>query len=149
MLRQINLKKVLFLDIETVSQNPSYSNLTENLKAHWQHKTRFLSGDKEPPEETYGRAGIYAEFGKIVCISVGIVYTENNEKKLRLKSFYGDDEYELLVNFFQLLTKSYASKNSLLCAHNGKEFDFPYIARRALINQLELPNVLDLAGKKP
>lgn len=149
MLEQVNLEKILFLDIETATGKASFGELSEDLKKHWEHKSSFLARNEETPEEMYERAGIYAEFGKIVCISVGFINLDNNKKTLRLKSFYGDDEKELLITFFNLLNKHYSSSNYVLCAHNGKEFDFPYIARRGLINGLTIPSILDMAGKKP
>lgn len=109
----------------------------------------FLAKKDETPDEIYNMAGIYAEFGKIVCISVGFINLENNTKNLHIKSFYNDDEKTLLIEFFELLNRYYNKKDALLCAHNGKEFDFPYIARRALVNQLTIPSILDMAGKKP
>lgn len=149
MLQKINLEKILFLDIETVSQVPDFSDLNDDFQKHWEQKSLYISKEDELPRDTYNRAGIYAEFGKIVCISVGIIRIENGVKKLRLKSYFSDDETVLLTDFFELLNQHYNTRDSLLCAHNGKEFDFPYIARRALINGIEIPPILDLAGKKP
>jgi uncharacterized protein YprB with RNaseH-like and TPR domain len=149
MLSGINLEKVLFIDIETVAQQPSFEQLAADFKAHWEKKSQFISKEQETPEDTYERAGIYAEFGKIVCISVGFIKIENGEKTLRLKSYANDDEPILLNAFFELLNQHYNHREALLCAHNGKEFDFPYIARRALVNGISIPNILDLAGKKP
>ncbi|MDA7730466.1 3'-5' exonuclease [Salibacteraceae bacterium] len=105
----------------------------------------FLARNEESPEELYDRAGIYAEFGKIVCISVGYI----REGEIRLKSFFSDNELELLHEFTEMLNQYYSSPYQLLCAHNGKEFDFPYIARRLLINGIPLPGILNIAGKKP
>ncbi len=96
-------------------------------------------------DKLYSSAGIYAEFGKIVCLSCGYA----NGKEFRIKSFYGDDEKILLEEFADLLDKHYNNNYSLLCAHNGKEFDFPYIARRMLVNGIKLPEIINLAGKKP
>ena len=149
MLQKINLEKILFLDIETVAQSPEFSQLDANFKKHWEQKAKFISSEDETPEDVYGKAGIYAEFGKIVCISVGYIRLENGIKTLRLKSYYNDDEATILLDFFELLNKHYNGRDHLLCAHNGKEFDFPYIARRALINGINIPNIIDLAGKKP
>ncbi|MCO6501268.1 MAG: 3'-5' exonuclease [Vicingus serpentipes] len=149
MLTKINLEKILFLDIETVAQQPEFSKLDDNFKKHWEQKASFITRNEETPEEIYNRAGIYAEFGKIVCISVGVIRIENGVKKLHIKSFYNDNEKELLTSFFEMLNQHYNSQDALLCAHNGKEFDFPYIARRGLINGLNIPQILDLAGKKP
>lgn len=148
MLEKIRLEKILFLDIETVAQQPNFNSVDERLQKFWEQKTKYLAAD-ETPEEAYSRAGIYAEFGKIVCISVGFITDEGSEKTLRLKSFYGDDEKLLLEEFFDLLNNYFNQADHLLCAHNGKEFDFPYIARRALVNGLNIPSILDLAGKKP
>ena len=149
MLTKLNLEKVLFLDIETVAQSPEFSQLAEDFKTHWERKANFIGKENETPEDVYGRAGIYAEFGKIVCISVGFIKMENGVKTLRLKSFYHDDEKVLLSDFFELLNSYYNYRDAQLCAHNGKEFDFPYIARRALVNGITIPEILDLAGKKP
>jgi DNA polymerase elongation subunit (family B) len=149
MLSKINLEKVLFLDIETVAQQSEFSKLSDDFKAHWEKKASFIGKEDETTEDTYERAGIYAEFGKIVCISVGFINIENEEKKLRIKSFANDDEAILINNFFELLNSHYNNREALLCAHNGKEFDFPYIARRALVNGINIPEILDLAGKKP
>jgi len=149
MLENIKLEKILFLDIETTSAVKSYDELSDDFKKHWEHKSNFIGKENETPSETYSRAGIYAEFGKIVCISVGFIKIENGLKQLRLKSFYNHNEAELLVDFFELLNKHYNTPQHVLCAHNGKEFDYPYIARRGLVNGLNIPDVLDLAGKKP
>ncbi len=149
MLEKINLEKILFLDIETVAQSPEYSQLDADFKKHWEQKARFLAKEEETPEEVYSKAGIYAEFGKIVCISVGFIKLENGIKNLRLKSYFNDDEKVLLIEFFELLNNHFYKQDNLLCAHNGKEFDFPYIARRALVNGIDIPAILDLAGKKP
>ena len=149
MLQKINLEKILFLDIETVAQRPEFSQLDDDFKKHWEQKAKFLAKEDETAESIYERAGIYAEFGKIVCISVGFILIENGIKTLRLKSYYNDDEKTLLIDFFELLNKHYTGRDHLLCAHNGKEFDFPYIARRGLINGISIPAILDMAGKKP
>ncbi|MDT8412327.1 MAG: ribonuclease H-like domain-containing protein [Vicingaceae bacterium] len=148
MLEKIRLEKILFLDIETVAQQPNFNSVDDRLQKFWEQKAKYLAAD-ETPEEAYSKAGIYAEFGKIVCISVGFITYEGSEKNLRLKSFYGDDEKLLLEEFFDLLNNYFNQADHLLCAHNGKEFDFPYIARRALVNGLNIPSILDLAGKKP
>lgn len=149
MLDNIKLEKILFLDIETTSAVKSFDDLSDDFKKHWENKSNFIAKDDETPVDTYSRAGIYAEFGKIVCISVGFIKVENGIKSLRLKSFYSHNEAELLESFFELLNKHYNTAQHVLCAHNGKEFDYPYIARRGLVNGLSIPQILDLAGKKP
>lgn len=146
MLESIRCENVLFLDIETVSQRNNYDDLPKDFKKLWDHKAQFMiKNDVDTPSSVYERAGIYAEFGKIVCISVGFF----NNKLLRIKSFAGDDEHEILEGFANLLNKSFYKSESLLCAHNGKEFDFPYIARRMLINGIKLPSILNISGCKP
>lgn len=146
MLEHINIEKVLFLDIETVPGYKAYGLLPDHLKKLWDRKAGFLSGnDDTSPEVLYQRAGIYAEFGKIICICAGFI----REGKLRLKSFYGHDEGALLREFGNMVSGYFDNKDFFLCAHNGKEFDFPFICRRLLVNQLPLPDLFDLAGKKP
>lgn len=140
------IESILFLDIETVAAYPDYKQLPDRMKFFWDKKTLHLQKTEDnTPEQLYERAGIYAEFGKIICISVAYVY----ENKVRVKSFYGDDEKCLLENFAALLNTHYHTSRHRLCAHNGKEFDFPYLCRRMLIHKLKLPFILDVAGKKP
>lgn len=146
MLYNLNFEKILFLDIETVPMVPDYNQLPEKFKKLWDKKAeRLKKEENDTPDILYGRAGIYSEFGKIICISVGFM----KNREFRIKSFYGDDELILLKEFSELLEKYYNSRDHLLCAHNGKEFDYPYIARRMLINGLPLPGILNIAGKKP
>jgi len=147
MLDDIKNENVLFLDIETVPLSSDFKSLLKNYQDLWTEKSKTFR-DEKPADEVYERAGIYAEFGKIICISVGII-TEKPERKLRIKSFYGDNEKELLERFFVLLNKHFFRSDNVFCAHNGKEFDYPYIARRGLINGLKLPVLLDNSGKKP
>ena len=151
MLQDTHLHKILFLDIETVPAYKDYGQVPDEFKLFWDKKASFLaSNEDDSPESLYGRAGIYAEFGKIICISVGfLVFTDGSDKQFRIKSFFGHDEKQLLEEFISLVSKHYDDGNHLLCAHNGKEFDFPYLARRMLINGLKLPAMLDTAGKKP
>ncbi len=146
---KVKLNNILFLDIETVPIVSKYDLLNERMKKLWDKKASKISKDEETPEEIFGRAGIFAEFGKIVCISVGFIQIVDTKKIIRLKSYFGHDEKQILTDFKLLLDKSYSAKNKFLCAHNGKEFDFPYIARRMLINAVSLPVALDIAGKKP
>ena len=142
-----DFSKILFLDIETVSQVKSFGQLSERMQKLWAHKAEQISKDDEnaTPETLYDRASIYAEFGKIICISVGFF----NENRFRLKSYYGHDEKSLLTEFADMLNRYYDHPEDQLCAHNGKEFDFPFIARRMLINGIKIPRILQVAGKKP
>lgn len=150
MLEKVQLDKVLFLDIETVPQVYQFNTLDEKSKELFEAKTRFMQKEDKQYEQLYDeRASIYAEFGKIVCISVGIVSETRTGKQMRLKSFYHDDEETLLKQFKALLDDRYNTPFHVLCGHNAKEFDFPYICRRMLINGITLPAVLDIAGKKP
>jgi len=150
MLETIKIENILFLDIETVPQYPDFKNVPIAFQEFWEKKSSFFRETDQSAGDVYQRAGIYSEFGKIICISVGIVITKNNERSIRLKSFYSDDEKIVLAEFAEMLKKYHTSNKDLqLCAHNGKEFDFPYIARRMLINGIKLPAILDVAGKKP
>ncbi|UII28243.1 3'-5' exonuclease [Fulvivirga maritima] len=145
------LKNILFLDIETVGCTDDYDSLSERLKAQWARKAAFLKkGDDLTDKEVFeDRAGIFAEFGKIVAIGLGFFSFENEEKPIfRTKALFNHDENIILTEFVETISKF--SKNGLsLCAHNGREFDFPYLSRRLLINGLPLPEVLNLMGKKP
>ena len=149
MLENIEIKDVLFLDIETVPLYSTFREQPESLKNLWEKKSSYFRKPDERAEDVYQRAGIYSEFGKIICISVGIIHVKNDDRFLRLKSFAGDDEKKILSDFSEMLEELNSRRKISLCAHNGKEFDFPYIARRILINNLKLPPLLDIAGKKP
>jgi len=146
MIHAIDLSRILFIDIETVPLSASFGELDERSRSFWEKKATSLNAGKESTaEEIYPRAGIYAEFGKIICIGTGFFH----EGSFRLRSFAGDDEGLLLREFKVLLERYYNTEQHYLCAHNGKEFDFPFIARRMIINQISLPAILDLSGKKP
>ncbi|CAM1360386.1 3'-5' exonuclease [Tenacibaculum xiamenense] len=149
MLRKNEIKNVLFLDIETVPQYEVWNNLSNEEKELFDLKTKYQRKDGYSAEEFYLRAGIWAEFGKIVCISVGYFKKKNEIETFRVTSFSGVDERKILLDFKCLLDNHFNQKHHLLCAHNGKEFDFPYIARRMVIHQIELPEKLNLFGKKP
>ncbi len=147
MLEQIDLQNVLVLDIETVPQYASFEEVPQLFKELWEKKTLAQRKENETPGEFYPRAGIMAEFGKIICISVGIFTKAEGKTVFRVKSFAGDDECALLADFISLLDKQPPALT--LCAHNGREFDFPYLCRRTLINELCIPVQLRISGKKP
>ena len=148
MLHKLNLEHILFLDIETVPLHENFESLSEEMQHLWADKTKYQRKEDFTPEEFYERAGIWAEFGKIVCISVGFFTFKGDIRSFRVKSFYGDEQ-QLLLDFKNLIDTHFGRAQHLLCAHNGKEFDFPYIARRMLIHNIALPAKLNLFGKKP
>ncbi len=148
MLRRINLKHILFLDIETVPEVQEFEALDDTARVLWEAKSKYQRKDEFTAEEFYHKAGIWAEFGKIICISVGFFSITGDVRKFRVTSFHGD-EVKLLKEFKQLLDSHFNKPHHLLCAHNGKEFDFPYIARRMVIHGIEIPAKLNLFGKKP
>lgn len=144
------LRDILFIDIETVAVTDDYSSLDERLKTQWARKANFFRRDSQLTDEElfYERAGIHAEFGKIVCIAVGkYIDLESGELGLKTKVYCDHDETALLTTFKQMIEK-FDAANLRLCAHNGKEFDYPYLCRRMLINSISLPAVLSLSGKK-
>lgn len=145
----VKLENILFLDIETVPKKEKWTELSNEEQALFEKKTLYQRKDEFGPEEFYQRAGIWAEFGKIVCISVAFFVQREQGRQLRVTSFVSTDEKELLLSFKQLLQTHFQRKEHLLCAHNGKEFDFPYIARRMIVHQIALPKKLNLFGKKP
>jgi len=143
-----DIQKILFLDIETIPCAPSYQDMPQGLQPFWDHKAANVDRTGEmSSEELFNRAGIYAEFGRIVCISVGIVHQVQDIQEIHIKSFTSHDEKSLLEGFCELLKK--LPNNNLLCAHNGKEFDFPYICRRLIVNAIPIPYILQIMGKKP
>jgi len=148
MLKKLHLENILFLDIETVPETANFQDLDTIKQELWEQKSKYQRKDDYTAEEFYDRAGIWAEFGKIVCISVGYFNILNDVRTLRVTSFFGDED-KILMDFKNLLITHFNQTKHLLCAHNGKEFDFPYIARRMIIHKIELPYKLNLFGKKP
>ena len=147
MLKTLDLNQVMVIDIETVPQYANYDEVPQNLQDLWEQKTHYQRKADQSADDFYEKAGILAEFGKIVCISMGIFYTQNKVQCLRIKSISGDDERLVLQEFANLLNKQPAALQ--FCAHNGKEFDFPYLCRRLLVNEIEIPAQLQISGKKP
>ena len=147
-LQKLNIEHVLFLDIETVPEYASFEDLDETKQQLWTEKTKYIRKDEHSPADFYPRAGIWAEFGKIVCISVGFLSLKDGIRNFRLKTFWGEEK-SILIDFSSLLNEHFSKPYHLLCAHNGKEFDFPFIARRMIIHNIELPEKLNSIGRKP
>jgi len=147
MLETIDLQQLMVLDIETVSQKAAYTELPDHFQQLWAHKVRNTLKEGETAADVYPNAGLYAEFGKIICLSVGVFHHRGGRMGFRTKSFVNGDEKELLADFTALLRSQ--PPNLILCAHNGRNFDFPFICRRLVINGLPIPPQLDLSGKKP
>ena len=148
MIEKINLEHVLFLDIETVPEEENFNVLDQTKQQLFDQKTKYQRKDDFTPEEFYERAGIWAEFGKIICISVGYFTFKGDIRHFRVTSFFGD-EIKILKDFSNLLNNHFSQPQHILCGHNAKEFDFPFIARRMIIHQLPIPMKLNLFGKKP
>ncbi|UOB15928.1 3'-5' exonuclease [Abyssalbus ytuae] len=148
MLNKILLENILFLDIETVPEKIDFNDLDKEKKELWEQKSSYQRKEDFTAEEFYERAGIWAEFGKIICISVGYFVFKGDIRNFRVTTFHGD-EVKILKDFKSLTETHFNRPHHLLCAHNGKEFDFPYIARRMIINNIAVPSKLNLFGKKP
>ena len=148
MIEKIRLDTILFLDIETVPQEEHFNSLDPELQQLWEHKTQYQRKDDFSAEEFYDRAGIWAEFGKICCISVGYFIIKSDIRNFRVTSFFGE-EAKILTDFNNLLSNHFNLPQHLLCGHNAKEFDIPFLARRMIINKIKLPDKLNLFGKKP
>lgn len=148
MLDKIQLENVLFLDIETVPEFETFSDLDETKKELFDLKTKYQRKEEFTSEEFYDRAGIWAEFGKIICISVGYFTFKGDVRHFRVTSFFGEEE-KILKDFSNLLNNHFAQPQHVLCGHNAKEFDFPFIARRMIIKGIQIPLKLNLFGKKP
>ncbi len=148
MLYQISSDNILFIDIETVPVHYRFEELNPEMQQLWDEKTRFFQQREETDAAgVYQRSGVYAEFAKVICISLGYVH-HTSHRVLRITTFSSDNEQELLESFCSLINSRFSS-NYYLCGHNIKEFDIPFLCRRMLINGIKLPNMLNLAGKKP
>lgn len=153
-MQYIPLDRILFFDIETVPQMESLENLSPELKYLWEEKFNTIKlrmpekyNSETTAEEGYKNgAGIYSEFAKIICISVGFIYFKDQEKHIKVKSFAGEDENQLLKDFAAFIE---TNSEYYLCGHNIKEFDIPFICRRMLINGIGIPASIDASGKKP
>jgi hypothetical protein len=143
------LENILFVDIETVPQYPKYEDMPKELQLLWDKKASHIIVNDQTPQSIYSKAGIYAEFGKIIVIAIAYIRTINKEKKLILKSIYSHDEKKILTIFNKLLDEYFSGAEKFLCAHNGKEFDFPYITRRSIINNVKVAKTLYNPGAKP
>lgn len=148
------LEDILFLDIETASVTEKYDQLPERLREHWDKKSEILRKREEqdlPADELFTqRAAIFAEFGKVVCVSCGYIRFYGDQPRFRVKSWFGADEKEILTGTATMLNQFMSQPTRNICAHNGKEFDLPYLGRRYLINGMQLPDILkDIQGKKP
>lgn len=148
-MHDLKLENVLFLDIETVPSVESFSELSVRQKELWEARSSYIRKEGEDASDVWSRAGLYAEFGKIICISAGIFSSLAEPRRFRIKSFHGDDEVKIIRDFAELIRNFRKGQDLRLCAHNGKEFDFPFIARRTIILGEALPAVLNIAGKKP
>ncbi|MES2388869.1 MAG: ribonuclease H-like domain-containing protein [Bacteroidota bacterium] len=154
--QQSYLRRLLFADIQTVSAVPEYDSLDAPMRKLWDQRAAAFreTGDKSPAELWQERAGLYAEFGRIVCIGLGyFVIDAAGHAELRIKSLQSDSEIAVLDSFTEMLKQARfngrGNKQTILCAHNGKEFDFPFLCRRLLLNNLPLPDLLDIMGRKP
>lgn len=148
MIERLNLENILFLDIETVPEHPHFDLCDEETRQLYDLKTAYQRKDGQSPEEFYERAGIWAEFGKIVCLSAGYFTFRGDVRHFRVTSFFGEEK-QILRDFSNLLINHFNQPQHIMCGHNAKEFDFPFIARRMIINGLPIPPKLNLLGKKP
>ncbi len=148
MIDKLNLNNILFIDIETVPEEQNFISLDDEMKQLWEQKTQYQRKDDFSPEDFYDRAGIWAEFGKIVCISAGFFINKGDIRNFRVTSFFGTEK-KILTDFSKLLDNHFNQPQHALCGHNAKEFDIPFIARRMIINQIVIPQKLNLFGKKP
>ena len=148
MIGKVRLDNILFLDIETVPLEDNFQKLDAEMQQLWDDKTKYQRRDEFTPEAFYDRAGIWAEFGKIVCISVGYFIIKGDIRNFRVTSFFGD-ETKILRDFINLLNNHFSQPQHVLCGHNAKEFDIPFIARRMIINGVAIPEKINLFGKKP
>lgn len=154
MLDHVVLENLLVIDVETAPVEPKLESLPKAMQVAWESKaSKHRKEDVAPQDYFFERAAIFAEFGRIVCISVGYFLKDNestDKLNFRIKSFSGREERPILDGFMELLNHPHFNKPEIgLAGHNIKEFDVPYICRRALVNGLTLPRILDISGRKP
>jgi predicted PolB exonuclease-like 3'-5' exonuclease len=149
--RPKELSKILFLDIETVPQQLQWEQVDPELQRLFLKKTRVEQerSNRTAAEVYVDRAGIQAEFAKVICIGLGRMCWDKDHWELRVSSFQGDDEKQLLQQFSDLLDRHYNTDEHWLCGHNVREFDLPFLARRCIVNRVRLPRLLDNSGAKP
>lgn len=144
------MENILFLDVETVPLTYKYNDLGTYEKQLWDSRIKYLEKEERTAKQLYEeKAGVFAEFAKIVCISTAIVYKEKGKRRIRVKSFYDHDEKKVLEGFCELVDSHFNGPSYHLCAHNGREFDFPFLCRRLMVNSMKLPGILSINGKKP
>ncbi|MES2479881.1 MAG: ribonuclease H-like domain-containing protein [Bacteroidota bacterium] len=148
------LKRILFIDIETATVCPQWQDMNENMQQLWVKKSKTLrvmnEEDADPARLFEDKAGIFSEFSKVVCISIGSLVLQESQWIFRLKSIFDSDEKILLNNFLTILSRfESANKDMKFCGHNIKEFDLPFLCRRMIINGLSLAPALQLNNKKP
>lgn len=146
-LQGIHPRNFLFMDIETARIQDKLTTNTELFKS-WEYKRR-KEGEtlvKDLKKSFEHKAALYAEFGKVVCISIGKIVDE----KLVVQSYYGDDEKEVLEKIKKVLTAFYKKfPDLMLCGHSIIGFDIPFLMRRMIINGIQVPSFLDLTTSKP
>ncbi len=170
-LRSVDLTRVFFVDIETAPGRADFAEHAPRQQQLWttfcekRHAKELEAG--QTPADLFARAGLYAEFGQVVCISVGYFRLEaDGGLRFYVKSFASTDECEVLHGFATALgeRRPYGTKLAMattrehdnprecghfLCAHNGREFDYAYLGRRMMICGVPLPKMLDISGYKP
>lgn len=150
-MQTLALNQLLIIDIETVSQYPGFECMDDSWKQLWQEKVmKILPAGVSAAEFYLQRAGVMAEFAKIICISVGWLKQDESGVDMFLRSFFGNDEHELLSKFIVAMNERNEGLNDwCFVGHNIKEFDIPFICRRLLVHGLPIPNYLDFQNKKP
>jgi 3'-5' exonuclease len=151
MLHKMPLENFLVMDIETVSEAKDFAQLDENWQQLWADKNRYSIPDNVTPADYYPqRAGVMAEFAKVVCISLGYFKKEGAFYQFRVKSIAGHDEKQLLQQFVHTIMQFEAANNKWsFTGHNIKEFDLPFLCRRMVINGIAIPENLDFQNMKP
>lgn len=153
MYNDIAAENILFFDIETAPAFATFADADADTQHLWQQKTdKQHAGEPYDLEESYLQAGLSAEFGRVVCISCGIITRNaNGQREITTTSYCSGNERELLDGFRKMLNAftmgSYNRRR--LCGHNIREFDVPFIGRRMLIHGLPLSPALNVIGVKP
>jgi 3'-5' exonuclease len=142
-----------FIDIETVPAQSEFRLLDPEWQSLWIGKLSKTMPENFSPDETYQeKAGIMAEFGRIVCIGSGYFSEDKTTRKalFKVRAVAGEDEKALLTEWIGMVDKFHALFPAFrFVGHNIKEFDVPYICRRLMALGLPLPKYLQISGMKP
>lgn len=147
--KRISSELVAAIDIETVRVEENYNDLSEGFKAAWRYKHKqegVIPSEDELADLWQKNASLYAEFSKVCAVSIAFLH----QGKLYCKEFYGPDEKEILEATATTLNNMVVANSEYrLVAHAFKHFDGPFLSKRYVVNNIDIPTILDTGNSKP